>query len=89
MGPIYNFLKTLSSQSNDCQHDENSILINEVQRTMRQLKDAEMYFQNVTDPDLIDQAIYNLESLRKKYRYLIKKAKENGISLDKINTIIS
>ncbi|SNX53827.1 DUF2508 family protein [Thermoanaerobacterium sp. RBIITD] len=88
MGSLYNFFKEISATKENI-GDENTALINEVKNTMRQLKDAEMYFQNVTDPDLVDQAIYNLESLRKKYIYLIKKAKENGINFNNFSSLIS
>ncbi|MDI6605492.1 MAG: DUF2508 family protein [Thermoanaerobacteraceae bacterium] len=87
MGLLYNALKELSFTKEV--KDENYLLVNEVKQTMRQIKDAEMYFQNVTDPDLIDQAIYNLESLKKKYIYLIKKAKENGINFNNFDSLIS
>ncbi|QSZ27406.1 DUF2508 family protein [Aceticella autotrophica] len=87
MGLLYNALKELSFTKEV--KDENYLLVNEVKETMRQIKDAEIYFQNVTDPDLIDQAIYNLESLKKKYIYLIKKAKENGINFNNFDSLIS
>lgn len=37
---------------------------------------AENYFDNVSDPDLIDYAIYDVAAARKKYMYMLKKAKE-------------
>ncbi|WP_434654951.1 DUF2508 family protein [Thermoanaerobacterium thermosaccharolyticum] len=88
MGSLYNIFKEISATKEE-KNNENDVLINEVQNTMRQLKDAEIYFQNVTDPDLIDQTIYNLESLRKKYTYLLKKAKENGVNFDNFSSLIS
>ena len=33
----------------------------------------------MSDPELVDVAIYNLEAKKSRYRYLIKIAKENGI----------
>ena len=42
-------------------------------------KEAENYFQNVTDPDLIDFAIYNMEAAKTKYIYLLKEARKKGI----------
>ncbi|MDI3312205.1 MAG: DUF2508 family protein [Thermoanaerobacterium sp.] len=88
MGTLYKIFREISAAKEET-GDENDALINEVKNTMRQLKDAEMYFQNVTDPDLIDQAIYNIESLRKKYTYLLKKAKEIGVNFDNFNSLIS
>ncbi|AEF16115.1 MULTISPECIES: DUF2508 family protein [Thermoanaerobacterium] len=88
MGTLYKIFREISATKEET-NDENDALIDEVKNTMRQLKDAEMYFQSVTDPDLIDQAIYNIESLRKKYTYLLKKAKENGVNFDNFNSLIS
>ncbi|AFK85643.1 MULTISPECIES: DUF2508 family protein [Thermoanaerobacterium] len=88
MGTLYKIFREISAAKEEID-EENNALINEVKNTMRQLKDAEMYFQSVTDPDLIDQAIYNIESLRKKYTYLLKKAKENGVNFDNFDSLIS
>ena len=46
-------------------------------------KYARLYFDSVTDPDLIDHAIYNLEATEKKYTYLLKKARAIGIRADR------
>lgn len=37
-------------------------------------------FGQETDPDLIEGCIYELESLRSQYRYLLKSAKRQGIT---------
>lgn len=34
---------------------------------------AQNYFDNVSDPDLVDYAIYEMEAARKKYMYLLKR----------------
>jgi len=36
--------------------------------------DAKRFFDEVTDPDLVDYAIYRIESAEKKYIYLLKLA---------------
>ncbi|WP_432406256.1 YaaL family protein [Wukongibacter sp. M2B1] len=45
-------------------------------------KNAEKYFQNVTDPDLIDHAIYRIEAARTRYTYLLKLAREMNVHGD-------
>lgn len=45
-------------------------------------KNAEKYFQNVTDPDLIDHAIFRIEAARTRYTYLLKLAREMNIHGD-------
>jgi len=40
---------------------------------------AQNFFENVSDPDLVDYAIYRLEAARIKYRYLLKQARLQGM----------
>lgn len=53
-----------------------------IEMAQREWKYARLYFDSVTDPDLIDHAIYNLEATEKKYTYLLKQAREIGIRGD-------
>lgn len=39
-------------------------------------KAAENYFDSVSDPDLVDFAIYDVAAAKRKYMYLLKKAKQ-------------
>ncbi len=43
---------------------------------------ARMYLDSVTDPDLVDHAIYSMEAAEKKYTYLIKQAKKSGLKVE-------
>lgn len=43
----------------------------------KQWKAKELYFQEVTDPDLVDYAIFELEASKLKYIYLLKKLKND------------
>lgn len=43
---------------------------------------AQSRFEQETDADLIEASIYELQSLRAKYRYLLRKAREEGISCE-------
>ena len=58
---------------------ESEKIIKEIKQAQNDIKNAENFFQNVTDIELIDVAIYELEAKKSKYQYLIKIAKENGI----------
>ncbi|WP_313755685.1 DUF2508 family protein [Tissierella sp.] len=46
----------------------------------KEWKDKENYFESVTDPDLIDYAIYDMEASKLKYIYLLKQMKEWDMS---------
>lgn len=45
--------------------------------TRRALENAYAGFDNATDPDLIDCYIYELNSVMKRYKYLLQKAAES------------
>lgn len=53
--------------------DENSIL-EDIAKTRFALETAYAGFDNVTDPDLIDCYIYEVNSALKRYKYLIEQA---------------
>jgi hypothetical protein len=56
---------------------ESNAYAEDVRQAYSDLKAAENYFDNVDDPDLVDFAIYDLEAAKKKYAYMLKKAREN------------
>lgn len=47
----------------------------DVKRAYADWQAAENYFDNVADPDLVDFAIYDMEAAKKKYVYMLKKAR--------------
>lgn len=54
--------------------------LKELKEICSQIKCTDMWFEMEDDEDLIDASIYQRESLNARYRYLLKKAKENDIS---------
>lgn len=56
-------------------------LFNELNELYAQMECTETWFQMEDDEDLIEASIYQRESLRARYRYLLKKAKANNISV--------
>lgn len=44
--------------------------------------DAQNFFENVVDAELVDHAIYKIEATKTKYMYLLKLARKNGISIN-------
>lgn len=47
----------------------------DVKRAYDEWQAAQNYFENVSDPDLIDFAIYDLEAARRRYVYMLKKVR--------------
>lgn len=51
----------------------------ELAQTRYALETAYSNFDNVTDPDLIDCYIYELNSIMKRYKYLIEQAADKNL----------
>lgn len=49
-------------------------VLEDLEKTRYALETAYSGFDNVTDPDLIDCYIYEVNSIMKRYRYLLKQA---------------
>ncbi len=54
-------------------------LLSSIELAKEEMQYADNYFESVSDPDLIDHAIYYREAARKKYAYLLKLAKQEGL----------
>jgi hypothetical protein len=69
---------------NPCVPGNNDILVERDKMTLRDelaqakyaLENAYSGFDNVTDPDLIDCYIYELNAVMKRYKFLLEKAAE-------------
>ncbi len=48
----------------------------ELQKAGNALESAYSVFENVTDPDLIDCAIYQINAIQLKYKYLLERARQ-------------
>lgn len=59
--------------------EEELSLVNLVEQARLEWEQAQRFFKEVEDPDLIDHAIYALEAAERKYMYLIKLAKKERI----------
>jgi len=61
---------------------EDEQILENIRTAHEEWKNAEKYFENVTDPDLIDHAIFRIEAARTRYTYLLRLAREMGIHED-------
>ncbi|MGE5582957.1 MAG: YaaL family protein [Bacillota bacterium] len=57
-------------------------LMEDLESARREWKHARLYFNSVTDPDLIDYAIFYMGATEKKYVYLLKQAREIGMNIE-------
>jgi len=54
-------------------------IYNNIENAKKNWEDAKNIFENVTNPDLIDYAIYNVDATEKRYTYLLKQIKSGNI----------
>lgn len=59
---------------------EEEQLVASIDSAYHQWRNAEARFNEATDPDLIDHAIYDMLSAKTQYSHLLKAAKEKGVS---------
>lgn len=52
-----------------------------VEQARREWLGAKAYYEEVTDPDLVDHAAYAIQAAEKKYIFLLKRARAEGIRL--------
>lgn len=57
-------------------------LLEEIRSTLSRLNAARLWFDSESDPDLIEACVYQIESLEASYRYLLKQAKQAGLTND-------
>jgi len=50
----------------------------EIEKARQEWTAACQYFDQVSEPDLVDYATYAMAAARKKYMYLLKRAKNNS-----------
>lgn len=60
---------------------EDNELINEIEYALIEIETARNMFSNVSDSKLIDVAIYSEAAAVRRFEHLLKKAKEEGISV--------
>ena len=52
-------------------------LLLELAKTKIELETAYSNFENVTDPDLIDSSIYEVNAVQQRYKYLLRQIKSD------------
>lgn len=74
----YNVIRKPVSPSSDD-------LVTQIKETSQKLESAYNRFENELNEDLLDSIIYEIQSLKSLYRYLLKRAKECGIECAEIS----
>jgi hypothetical protein len=58
--------------------DEEVMLKRAIEKARRELKAAQTFFDSVSDPDMVDHAVYTMQAAERKYAYLLKYARQKG-----------
>ncbi|MFZ5967193.1 MAG: YaaL family protein [Bacillota bacterium] len=61
---------------------EEDKMVDTIRSAHEEWRNAEAYFESVTDPDLVDYAIYRVEAARTRYTYLMKLAREMNVKVN-------
>lgn len=61
--------------------DNKDLLLKEIKEVCHQMASTNTWFQMEEDEDLIEACIYQMEVLNARYRYLIRKARNEKITL--------
>jgi hypothetical protein len=62
-------------------NDKNDLYIH-LENAKKEWEEAKNIFENVTEPDLVDYAIYNVEAAEQKYVYLLKQIKNEKLNMN-------
>lgn len=63
---------------------QDDLLLNEINKTKLALESANSNFENVTDPDLIDCYIFEVNAVQKRYKFLLRQTKEMDSTSNKV-----
>jgi hypothetical protein len=72
---IKSILETFKSKNKP---GDDEIFLN-IENAKKEWEDAKNIFENVSQPDLVDYAIYKVEAAEQKYIYLLKQYKSNNL----------
>lgn len=62
--------------------EEQKELIKAIEEAREELTTARQYFESVSDPQLVDYAIYKEQAAKARFTYLLKQAKDSGIKVE-------
>ena len=81
MNAIKEILKGKSNSEKNILNTKKLRFLNEIREICAQIKCTEMWFEMEDDDDLIEASIYQREALNARYRYLLRQAKKNNVSV--------
>lgn len=68
-----------SKNQEDTTKRDKQMLLDAINEAAMRLRIARMFFESVSDPELIDACVYEINSLQAHYSYLLNKAKKEEL----------
>lgn len=62
--------------------EEQRQIIKSIEEAKEELSRARQYFELVSNPNLVDYAIYMEQAAKSRYSYLLAEAKDKGVEID-------
>ncbi|MFQ8599701.1 MAG: DUF2508 family protein [Oscillospiraceae bacterium] len=78
---VFKFGPFAASKEKDEFAERKQKIVEDIHAVVKQIDTVTTYFDYETNDDMLDSHIYNLKALHAKYSYLIKEAKEYGITV--------
>ena len=73
--------KDITPSCEDTKNREENI-VDAIKESLKEIESARSFFDVVSDPKLVDYAIYMEAAAQSRYTYLIHQAREKGITVD-------
>ena len=88
MNKALNFLRNPITHNDQMRHSAENEYTDGARLALKELHAAEHYFNSVSDPYLIEYALYEIEAARRKYEYLMRKLRSGEAAWEnKIETL--
>lgn len=73
---------------NGLKKDKEKSFIDLIVAAKDEWSDAQSYFNNVSEPELVDYAIHRVDAARVRYMYLLNEAKKLKITVNDMDSVI-
>ena len=79
---MFSLLRTPRKKTADEMSADRLELIAEYRSVIQKIHQARNAFQNITEPELIESCVYQMNALQAQYSFLLHKLKEENISAE-------
>ncbi len=77
---IAGFIETAAKLRRLAASNRHTQLLGEIEQVKKRLENVSAQFDQQSDPDLLDECIYEMQALTARYRFLTREAREQGVT---------